>query len=147
MEVRMASIELEHPEIPDWGVDLPIARRPGVPREASPRPYPGARWVQPEQQVPTVPILKRADLPGLTPTFGTGAPPRGLSGRLRRLAYKSPDHLVRHWMILLAADRVDAIEGRLDGILQRAQPSKALASKARAWVTQQRLSSRRFRPA
>jgi hypothetical protein len=36
-----------------------------------------------------------------------------LSGVLRKLAYRYPDHLARHWMVLLMADRVDSWEYRL----------------------------------
>lgn len=110
----MTTMEIAHTDVPGWGVDLPTSRRPGVPREASPRPFPAAHWVTPEQQRPSVPVLKRADLPTLTPVFATTCPPHGISGAIRRMAYKSLDHRVRHWMLLLAADRVDAVESILE---------------------------------
>jgi hypothetical protein len=46
----------------------------------------------------------------LTPVYSTALPPRGLSGVLRRAAYKIPDYKPRRWMLLLAADRVDVLE-------------------------------------
>jgi hypothetical protein len=45
-----------------------------------------------------------------TPVFSTALPPRGLSGALRRLAHRVPDHRATHWLILLLADRIDAVE-------------------------------------
>ncbi len=41
---------------------------------------------------------------------GTAQPLRGLSGVLRRAAYRIPEHDARHWAMLLLADRVDAVE-------------------------------------
>ncbi len=108
--------EQEHTRIPGWGVDGDPRRRPGVPMELEPEPRPGVHWDEPERQrAPEIPILKRAELDELTPVFGTAIPPRGLSGLLRRVAYGIPEHLVRHFMLLLLADRVDVVESRLRG--------------------------------
>lgn len=47
----------------------------------------------------------------LTPVFGTACPPKGLSGALRRHAYaRYSEGWPAHWLILIAADRVDTIE-------------------------------------
>ena len=99
--------------MPYWGADRRIEDRPGVPREASPHPLEGAHWRTPEQQTPRVGVLVRAGLTKLTPVFGTAQPPRGVSGWLRRAAYRIPDWRVRHWLILLLADRIDVLEGRI----------------------------------
>ena len=105
-----------HEEIAGWGVDGPSERRPGVPRELKPRARGGAHWKEPERQPPPdVPVLKRKELEELTPAFSTAVPPKGLSGLLRAQAYAIPEHLVRHVMLLLVADRVDALESRLLG--------------------------------
>jgi hypothetical protein len=50
-----------------------------------------------------------------TPVFGTAQPPQGISGLVRRRAYAIPEHRVRHWMLLLLADRLDLLEYRLGG--------------------------------
>ncbi len=101
-------------EIPGWGVDGDPRRRPGVPMLLKPQVREGAHWEEPERQPPPdVPVLKRVELQELTPTFSTAVPPRGLSGVLRRVAYGIPEHLVRHVMLLLLADRVDVVESRL----------------------------------
>jgi hypothetical protein len=34
-------------------------------------------------------------------------PPRGLAGRLRRRAFRIPEHHPEHWKLLLAADRLE----------------------------------------
>jgi hypothetical protein len=70
-------------------------------------PQPG----QPEQQVETVEVLVSNERPGITPVFSTKQPPSGLSGMIRRLAFKMTENDVRHWLLLLAADRVNMVEG------------------------------------
>ena len=113
---------------PYWGVDRRVEQRPGVPREAPPRPVEHSHWAEPEQQMPTVVVLKRAGLERLTPVFGTAQPPHGLSGTLRRMAYGIPEHLARHWIVLLIADRVDVLEGRLARLV-RFSPLAAVRSR------------------
>ena len=50
----------------------------------------------------------------MTPVFGTACPPKGLSGLIRRTAYrKYSEGRAAHWLLLIAADRVDAWESRL----------------------------------
>jgi hypothetical protein len=142
----MSDSKIMNPNIPDWGIDLPSERRPGVPREAKPRAFPNAHWMTPEPQKATVPVLKRADIPALTPVFGTSSPPRGLSGQLRRLAYARPDHYTMHWMLLLAADRVDVIESGLRSIVDRFQRRPTPAEDAGSSSEKQRLPRPQMSP-
>jgi hypothetical protein len=39
--------------------------------------------------------------------------PRGLSGLVRRAAYRVPEHRTARWALLLAGDRLDVLEHRL----------------------------------
>lgn len=101
------------------GIDLPRSRRPGSPMESTPRDAAGAHG-QPVARQPIMgEILRRSDLVGLTPVFGTAQPPRGLSGILRRYAYTLPEHKPRHWMLLLWADRVDVAESAIGEAFER----------------------------
>jgi hypothetical protein len=110
----------DHTEIPGWGVDGDPKRRPGVPMLLRPEVREGAHWEKPERQrPPDAPVLKRAELDELTPTFGTALPPRGLSGLLKRVAYEIAEHRVRHVLLLLMSDRVDVVESRLRGWRRR----------------------------
>lgn len=87
-------------------VDLDLARRPGYPRERPPEPWPNAR-PQPKRMTarPNTPTHGR---PGKTmpPVYSTAVPLRGLSGLLKRAAYRLPDHATHHWTLLLLSDRV-----------------------------------------
>ena len=97
--------------IKGWGADLDHANRPAYPMERMPARLDGDHSHAPVQQAQTVEILQSIERPGITPIFGTPQPPSGLSGMLRRAAFKYSESDLRHWMILLFADRVNMVEG------------------------------------
>jgi hypothetical protein len=106
---RPSREELAH--IDGWGADLDRKNRPAVPMERTP-----ARFIHPHegklpQQPENVEILVSTERPGITPIFGTAQPPSGLSGMIRRAAYKWSENDLRRWLLLLAADRVNVVEG------------------------------------
>lgn len=78
----------------------------------------GAHWKFPERQEEKWPRERSMEHKFLTPVFGTVTPPRGVSGALRRLAYrKYSEGRAAHWLILVVADRVDALEHHLKSLL------------------------------
>jgi hypothetical protein len=91
-----------------WGVDRDMSRRPGVPMLRTPQAWPNSIF-PPQQQpgVPAAPLHGRTNKP-MPPVFGTSTPLHGLSGAVRRLAYRYPDHKPRHWLLALLGDRVDS---------------------------------------
>jgi hypothetical protein len=96
--------------IPGWGVDLDPNDRPAVPREV-PGIETGAHWDFPERQAEKWPRERSIEHRFLTPVFGTSCPPKGVSGAIRRLSYrKYSEAQTAHWLLLIAADRVDAME-------------------------------------
>jgi hypothetical protein len=97
--------------IPGWGADLDPKDRPAVPKEKfDPHPY-GAVWDFPERQPEEWPRERSVEHKFLTPVFGTSCPPRGLSGAIRKFAYRRySEGRAAHWLLLIAADRVDALE-------------------------------------
>ena len=100
-------------DIIGWGIDAPLAFRPGVPRELNPpMPLGNTSLSGPAQQTTGRPAARSPWRP-LTPIYATAQQPRGLSGVLRRLAYRIPDYKARRWLLLMAADRVDVIEHNL----------------------------------
>jgi hypothetical protein len=104
------------------GIDLDPTRRPGVPKERAPAPWPHTRFPPaPMRGEPAAPKHNRPGKP-MPPVFATTVPPRGLSGAIRRAAYGYPDHVMRHWTMLLLADRVDSWELRARRILPAAVP-------------------------
>jgi len=104
--------------IPGWGADLDPKDRPSVPREQFAPGRSGAHWDFPERQPERWPRERSIEHEFLTPVFGTSCPPKGLSGVMRKLAYaRYSEGRAAHWLILLAADRVDAVESHLASFL------------------------------
>jgi hypothetical protein len=113
--------------IPGWGVDLDPADRPSVPKERFDPTATGAHWEFPEQQPERQPRERSIEHAMLTPVFGTSCPPKALSGVMRRLAYrKYSEGRAAHWLLLLAADRVDAAESAATA-LARLRPDNPIA--------------------
>ena len=96
--------------IPGWGADLDPKDRPSVPRERFDPDLNGAHWDFPERQPEKWPRERSVEHKFLTPVFGTSCPPRGLSGVVRRYAYRYSEGRAAHWLLLIGADRVDAFE-------------------------------------
>jgi hypothetical protein len=100
-----------------WGADLDPAMRPAVPKERTPQRFVDVHWDRIEpQRSRGVEVLHSTERPGLTPVFGTAQPPSGLSGLMRRAAYKQSENDIRRWMLLLAADRVNMVEGIVEDL-------------------------------
>jgi len=79
--------------------------------ETDPHPAGAAHWNEPERMPdPGDQVLKRKNLDEMTPVFSTANPPRGISGQMRRFAYQIPEYKTSHWLLLLLADRIDAME-------------------------------------
>ncbi len=97
--------------IPGWGVDSDPKDRPSVPRERFDPT--GAHWDFPERQPELVPRERSVEHKFLTPVFGTTCPPKGLSGAIRRFAFRYSEGRAAHWLLLIAADRVNATEAHL----------------------------------
>jgi hypothetical protein len=98
--------------IPGWGADLDPADRPSYPRE-QPGIETGAHWDFPERQPEKWPRERSVEHAFLPPVFGTSTPPKGASGAIRKYAYKYSEGRAAHWLLLVAADRVDAWEHHL----------------------------------
>lgn len=106
--------------IPGWGSDLDLADRPSVPklsREAGSAT--GAHWTVPEQQPGAAGRERSIEHAHVTPVFGTAQPLHGLSGALRRYAYRRfSEGRLAHWMLLVLGDRVDVLEHRIGDALR-----------------------------
>jgi hypothetical protein len=108
------------------GIDLDPARRPGVPKERAPSPWPNTRF--PPERMRSRSSVPKHGRPGkpMPPVYATAVPLRGLSGAIRQAAYGYPDHHMRHWTMLLFADRVDSWETRARRLLPVAVPLAAI---------------------
>ena len=58
-------------------------------------------------------MLTSIEYPRRPAVFGSTAPPSGLSGRVRRLAFRFSESRWSHWLLLMLADRINVAEGVL----------------------------------
>ena len=102
-------------QIKGWGVDADPKNDPTYPmKRRTDAEQKGYTWERPPQQPQTVEVLHSNERPTLTAVFGTVSPPKGLSGRLRRFAFKYSESDYLHWLPLMLADRVGEVEGVLE---------------------------------
>ena len=102
-------------EIPGWGMDADPENDPTYPMKH----YNGAdhqrlNYERAPQQPVDIEILQSVVRPAIPRVFGTSIPPKGLSGMIRRFAYKYSEATLAHWMPLLLADRINVLEGLID---------------------------------
>ncbi len=94
-----------------WAVDADPTNNPTHPyRDRSKDDHSGS-WTRPARQHTDVEILQSIEHKQRPAVVGTSTPPAGLSGALRRLAFRKSESNLLHWMLLLGADRIDMIEG------------------------------------
>ena len=61
-------------------------------------------------------MLHSNERPNLSATFGTSTPPAGLSGVLRRFAFKYSESSYGHWLPLMLAVKACVVEGYLEDL-------------------------------
>ena len=104
-------------DIPGWGVDADPENDPTYPmKHRTGADYERLNYERPTQQPVTVEVLHSIERPNLTSVFGTATPPQGLSGALRRYAFKHSESTYMHWVPLVLADRINVVEGLVDDI-------------------------------
>jgi hypothetical protein len=132
--------------IPGWGADLDPADRPSFPKLQYAPGATGAHWDFPERQPERWPRERSIEHAFLTPVFGTAQPPKGFSGAMRRLSYtRFSEGRLAHWLLLVAADRVDAWEEHLRSLATGRPDDPVTETGVRAEPTHHGLSSRRGR--
>ncbi|HEX8531931.1 MAG TPA: hypothetical protein VF646_17980 [Cytophagales bacterium] len=104
--------------IKGWGIDADPQNDPTYPMKPhrTDAEQTGYSWERPTQQAETVEVLHSNERPNLTAVFGTSTPPSGLSGMIRRYAFKYSEGSWGHWIPLLLADRVNVVEGVIDDL-------------------------------
>jgi hypothetical protein len=143
----------EHPPVPTaeelrarihgWGVDLDPKDRPSAHKEVYDPEGTGAHWDFPERQPEKWPRERSVEHRFLTPVFGTATPPRGLSGAIRRYAYrKYSEGRAAHWMLLMLADRVDAAEHHVKSLMTARPDNPITETGIKAELTYHGLESR-----
>ncbi|MGI4738719.1 MAG: hypothetical protein ACRYG7_26405 [Janthinobacterium lividum] len=107
----------DYAHIKGWGIDADPKNDPTYPyKHRTNGEHAGYQRPNIPQQPLTVEILHSNERPNITAVFGTSAPPTGLSGIIRRYAFKYSENEYLHWLPLILADRVNVVEGILDDL-------------------------------
>lgn len=158
----------KYSHIPGWGIDADPDNDPAWPMRVNPtEQHKGYTWERPAQQPADVEVLHSTERPNLSAVFGNTCPPRGLSGIIRRMAFKASENQYRHWLPLVLADKIDVVENILNDwrqlrffsyfrekgfaalwkynkklFLVRIGPALALVTGSIAWLAGKKLNSR-----
>ncbi|AOM78863.1 hypothetical protein [Pedobacter steynii] len=117
---------LDYKNIPGWGMDADPENEPTYPMKN----YTGddhnrINYEHADQQPVDVEVLMSNERPAMPRVFGTSVPPSGLSGAIRRYAFKHSEDRYRHWIPLILADRVNMVEGLIEDISRGYLPNIA----------------------
>src|SRR5689334_12191019 len=113
----MENTNFDYKTIPGWNSDFDPKNEPNYPMKK----YTGddhnrSNWDRPPQQPVNIEVLHSIERPNVSAVFGATLPPSGLSGAIRRFAFKFSESEYGHWLNLLLADRINMIEGIIDDI-------------------------------
>src|SRR3712207_5041566 len=111
-------------QIKGWGVDADPQNDPTYPmKNRTNGEHAGYSWERPPQQPINIEVLHSNERPNITAVFGTATPPAGLSGVIRRFAFKYSESSYGHWLPLMLADRVNVVEGVMDDLKHGQAPN------------------------
>lgn len=112
------------PAVDGWNIDEDRANNPTFPmRDITGDRSKGSDWPQPAIQERRVEVLQSIEYARAPAVFGTTMPPSGLSGAIRRLAFKRSESDWWHWLLLMAADRINVVEGVVEDLGQGRIPN------------------------
>ena len=113
MEKRL----IDPAQVKGWGIDANPKNDPTYPMKTRNNgEHKGYSWQRPPLQPVNVEVLHSNERPNVTAAFGTSTPPAGVSGMLRRFAFRYSESSYGHWLPLMAADRVGIVEGVLHDV-------------------------------
>lgn len=116
--MEITEVNPEHySHIKGWGIDADPKNEPTYPiKKYTGDDHERLNWDRPEKQKSDVEILRSIERPDNSAVYGTTAPPSGLSGLIRRFAFKYSENMYRHWLPLIMADRINVIEGLVSDV-------------------------------
>lgn len=124
----------DYKNIPGWGMDIDPYNEPTYPiKNYTGEDHNRSNYQKSPQQPITIELLKSTERPQPSVVFGTSVPPSGLSGAIRRYAFKHSEDRYRHWIPLILADRINAWEGIIDDFKRGTIPN---IIKERGWKSE-----------
>jgi hypothetical protein len=116
-----------------WGVDADPRNDPTYPyRDRSADKGLKQHWEPPSPQESQVEILQSVEYVRRPSVFGTSTPPQGISGVIRRVAFRWSESNWLHWLLLMGADRINVVEGVMEDLTHGKIPNIPAEMGARA---------------
>jgi hypothetical protein len=116
-QTNMEEMKKKFSHIKGWAIDADPEDHPNYPyKHWNGDDHKRLNWERPPQQEKTVEILQSTEHERTPAAFGTNNPPSGVSGAIRKQAFTYSENMLRHWLLLIFADRVDVVEGLLADI-------------------------------
>jgi hypothetical protein len=109
--------------IPGLNTDIDPANNPTYPMRHIDAQHRGLSWTRPTQQKPEVEILQSIEHNRLPAVVGTSTPPSGVSGMIRRYAFRRSESDWWHWLLLMGADRINVVEGVVEDLARGKIPN------------------------
>jgi hypothetical protein len=109
--------------IPGWGVDANPDNDPTYPYRDRSQDDHSSKWERPPLQHSDVEILQSIEHVRTPAVFGTSTPPSGLSGVIRRGAFRWSESNWMHWLLLMGADRINVVEGVVQDLARGKVPN------------------------
>jgi hypothetical protein len=125
MENSKVNTPIDPRQIKGWGVDADPENDPTYPMRnrmnATQDPTPKNR---PDNLQPVdTEVLRSVERPNVSAVYGTPEPPKGLSGMIRRFAFRYTENEYLHWLPLILADRVNMVEGLVEDLAKGKVPN------------------------
>ncbi|MGT2478572.1 hypothetical protein ACU4GR_06105 [Methylobacterium oryzae CBMB20] len=125
--------------VPGWGVDADPQNDPTYPmRDITRDDSRRMNWTRPPKQRARVEVLTSIEYNARPAVVGTSTPPRGVSGVIRRQAFRYSESQWAHWLMLMAADRVNVVEGVIEDLGRGRVPNVPAEMGARAELAHNR---------
>lgn len=124
----------KYAHIKGWGIDADPENEPTYPmKHWTGDDHKRINWKRPPLQPVNEEVLMSVERPYMTAVFGTSVPPSGLSGVIRRYAFKHSEGSYVHWFSLILADRINMVEGIIDDVAHGHIPN---FFKERGWTAE-----------
>ncbi|HEV2864908.1 MAG TPA: hypothetical protein VGX37_00180 [Allosphingosinicella sp.] len=123
-DIAAARSPIDPSTVIGWGVDADPENDPTYPyRDRSRDEGLTRRWERPPLQSSEVEILQSIEHIRQPAVFGTAVPPRGVSGLIRRAAFRWSESNWLHWLMLMGADRINVVEGLVEDLARARIPN------------------------
>lgn len=114
----METTRINPQQVKGWGIDADPANNPAYPMKEKHIPVDAVHggMQYPIRQTVHCEVLRSIERPYYSASVGETLPPNGLSGAIRRFAFRFTESEYGHWLPLLLADRINVCEGIVDDL-------------------------------